>query len=192
MAWIRYIIHILIQKWLRWFLYVHKQYTYMFLWNWTSDDDTFINSTCMDSGSVFLPFFPKKKCVVYFFPTQTPPPMAQAPGTDISLMAIKSQIPVVSDLKVLQHLLPDRNFHIQRIQFFSGVWCDVVKKVARLKGTVFVFFPLGKTRNYPIRSRYFLSRKITENQIKMNQGKSILNSKINSPRKSYQPGEGSS
>lgn len=67
---IRYIMHIFIQKWLRWFLYVHKQYTYMFLWNWTSDDDTFINSTCMDSGLVVLPFFPKKKCV----PTQTPPP----------------------------------------------------------------------------------------------------------------------
>ena len=53
----------------------------------------------------FCHFSRKKNVLFIFLPTQTPPPMAQAPGTDISLMAIKAQIPVVRDLKVLQHLL---------------------------------------------------------------------------------------
>lgn len=76
--------------------------------------------------------------------------MAQAPGTDISLMAIKAQIPVVSDLKVLQHLLVAKH---QR-QFFHVF--DVVKKVARLKGTD--VFSLGVERN-PNSSSFSLSEK---------------------------------
>lgn len=64
----------------------------------------------MDSGLVFVHFL---MCCL-FLSAQAPHPalypIAQAPGAHVSLIAIKSQIPVVSDFKVLQHLLARRIF----------------------------------------------------------------------------------